>query len=172
MKNTADITLEELAAKVGDRLVSRNEFLVTAESCTGGWVSMLVTSITGSSAWFDRGFVTYSNEAKQEMLAVDKQTIEIHGAVSEEVARHMVEGAVEHSHAQAGLSVTGIAGPGGGSVGKPVGTVCFGWLVDGQCETETCYFSGDREQIREQSVRHVLAALLARLEHGSDRWLK
>ena len=169
MKNIADITLKELAAKVGDRLLSRNETLVTAESCTGGWVSMLVTSIVGSSAWFDRGFVTYSNEAKQEMLAVDKQVIEIHGAVSEEVARYMVEGAVEHSHAQAGLSVTGIAGPGGGTVEKPVGTVCFGWLVDGQCETETCYFSGDREQIREQSVRHVLAALLARLEHGSDR---
>ncbi|MFW2440536.1 MAG: CinA family protein [Arenicellales bacterium] len=169
MKNIADITLKALAEKVGNRLLSRNETLVLAESCTGGWVSMLVTSITGSSAWFDRGFVTYSNEAKQEMLAVDKQVIEIHGAVSEEVARHMVEGAVEHSHAQAGLSVTGIAGPGGGTDEKPVGTVCFGWLVDGQCETETCYFSGDREQIREQSVRHVLSGLLARLERKNGR---
>jgi nicotinamide-nucleotide amidase len=169
MKNIADITLKELAAKVGDRLLSRNEALVTAESCTGGWVSMLVTSIAGSSAWFDRGFVTYSNEAKQEMLAVDKLVIEIHGAVSEEVARHMVQGAVEHSQAQAGLSVTGIAGPAGGTVEKPVGTVCFGWLVDGQCETETCYFSGDREQIREQSVRHVLTGMLARLERENDR---
>jgi len=169
MKNIADITLKELAAKVGDRLLSRNEMLVTAESCTGGWVSMLVTSIIGSSAWFDRGFVTYSNEAKQEMLAVDKQVIEIHGAVSEEVARHMVQGAVEHSHALAGLSVTGIAGPGGGTVEKPVGTVCFGWLVDGQCATETCHFSGDREQIREQSVRYVLTEMLARLERENDR---
>jgi len=169
MKNIADITLKELAAKVGDRLLSRNETLVTAESCTGGWVSMLVTSIAGSSAWFDRGFVTYSNEAKQEILAVDKLVIEIHGAVSEEVARHMVQGAVEHSQAQAGLSVTGIAGPGGGTVEKPVGTVCFGWLVDGQCETETCYFSGDREQIREQSVRHVLTGMLAQLERENDR---
>jgi nicotinamide-nucleotide amidase len=169
MKNIADITLKELAAKVGDRLLSRHEALVTAESCTGGWVSMLVTSIAGSSAWFDRGFVTYSNEAKQEMLAVDKLVIEIHGAVSEEVARHMVQGAVEHSQAQAGLSVTGIAGPAGGTVEKPVGTVCFGWLVDGQCETETCYFSGDREQIREQSVRHVLTGMLARLERENDR---
>ncbi|NIA02836.1 MAG: nicotinamide-nucleotide amidohydrolase family protein [Planctomycetia bacterium] len=169
MKNIADITLKELAAKVGDRLLSRNEALVTAESCTGGWVSMLITSIAGSSAWFDRGFVTYSNEAKQEMLAVDKLVIEIHGAVSEEVARHMVQGAVEHSQAQAGLSVTGIAGPAGGTVEKPVGTVCFGWLVDDQCETETCYFSGDREQIREQSVRHVLTGMLARLERENDR---
>ena len=169
MKNIADITLKELAAKVGDRLLSCNEALVTAESCTGGSVSMLVTSIAGSSAWFDRGFVTYSNEAKQEMLAVDKLVIEIHGAVSEEVARHMVQGAVEHSQAQAGLSVTGIAGPAGGTVEKPVGTVCFGWLVDGQCETETCYFSGDREQIRELSVRHVLTGMLARLERENDR---
>ena len=167
--NEKQTTLEDLASQVGDRLVSRGESLVTAESCTGGWVSMLISSIVGSSAWFDRGFVTYSNEAKQEMLAVDKQVIEIHGAISEETARQMVEGAVEHSHAQAGLSVTGIAGPGGGSIEKPVGTVCFGWMVDGQCETETCHFSGNRKEIREQSVRHVLASLLARLEHGSGR---
>ncbi|HDH16768.1 MAG TPA: CinA family protein, partial [Gammaproteobacteria bacterium] len=126
MKNTADITLEALAAKIGDRLLSRSEMLVTAESCTGGWVSMLVTSIVGSSAWFDRGFVTYSNEAKQEMLAIDSEVIEIHGAVSEETALYMVQGAVKNSHAQAGLSVTGIAGPSGGSAEKPVGTVCFG----------------------------------------------
>jgi nicotinamide-nucleotide amidase len=126
--NEKQMTLEDLASQVGDTLVSRGESLVTAESCTGGWVSMLISSIVGSSAWFDRGFVTYSNEAKQEMLAVDKQVIEIHGAISEETARQMVEGAVEHSHAQAGLSVTGIAGPGGGSIEKPVGTVCFGWM--------------------------------------------
>ncbi|GMR06972.1 MAG: CinA family protein [Gammaproteobacteria bacterium] len=168
MKNTADITLEELAAKIGDRLLSRSEMLVTAESCTGGWVSMLVTSIAGSSAWFDRGFVTYSNEAKQEMLAIDSEVIEIHGAVSEETARYMVQGAVENSHAQAGLSVTGIAGPSGGSVEKPVGTVCFGWWLDGQCATETRHFSGGREEIREQSVRYVLTGMLARLERESD----
>jgi len=169
MKNTVDRPLEALAAKIGDALLSRCEFLVTAESCTGGWVSMLVTSIAGSSAWFDRGFVTYSNEAKQEMLAINRQVIEIHGAVSEETARHMVQGAVRNSHAQAGLSVTGIAGPSGGSVEKPVGTVCFGWLFDTQCQTETCYFSGDREEIREQSVCHVLGGMLARLERESDR---
>ncbi len=168
MKNTANLTLEALAAKIGDRLLSRSEMLVTAESCTGGWVSMLVTSISGSSAWFDRGFVSYSNEAKQEMLAIDKQVIEIHGAVSEETARNMVQGAVENSHAQTGLSVTGIAGPSGGSTEKPVGTVCFGWQVNGLCETETCHFSGDREEIREQSVRHVLTEMLVRLEREND----
>ncbi len=167
--NTKQATLEELASQVGDRLFARNEYLVTAESCTGGWVSMLVTAITGSSAWFDRGFVTYSNAAKQEMLGVDKQVIEIHGAVSEETARNMVQGAIASSHAQVGLSITGIAGPGGGSIEKPVGTVCFGWIVDGQCETETCHFSGDRKQIREQAVRHILTTLLDCLKQGSER---
>lgn len=162
-------SLESLASQLGDELISRGESLVTAESCTGGWVSMLITSIAGSSSWFDRGFVSYSNESKQEMLAVDRQVIEIHGAVSEETARHMVKGAIEHSRAQAGLSVTGIAGPGGGSPEKPVGTVCFGWQVDGQCETETCHFSGSRQEIREQSVRQVLTGILARLETRSDR---
>ena len=153
---------------IGERLLSRSEMLVTAESCTGGWVSMIVTSIAGSSAWFERGFVTYSNEAKQEMLSFDKRVIEIHGAVSEETARYMAQGAVENSHAQAALSVTGIAGPSGGSVDKPVGTVCFGWLVDGQCETETHHFSGDRDEIREQSVRLVLSGMLARLDREGD----
>ncbi len=167
MMNTLTNPLRELAADAGGQLLSRNELLVTAESCTGGWVSMLITSIAGSSAWFERGFVTYSNEAKQEMLSVDKQTIEIHGAVSEEVARQMVIGAIEHSHADAGLSVTGIAGPGGGSAEKPVGTVCFGWMVDGQCDTATRYFSGNRDQIREQSVNYVLTEILARLKRGA-----
>ena len=164
-----EASLEDLASRIGDELASRNEMLVTAESCTGGWVSMLVTSIAGSSSWFDRGFVTYSNESKQEMLSVDEQVIEIHGAVSEETARHMVQGAMENSRAQAGLSVTGIAGPGGGSIEKPVGTVCFGWLVDGHCETETCQFSGNRQEIREQSVRKVLTGILAGLERSKNR---
>ena len=97
------MSLENVVSQIGDRLISRNESLATAESCTGGWVSMLITSVSGSSNWFDRGFVTYSNEAKQEMLSVSSQVIEIHGAVSEETARHMVLGAVEHSHAAAGL---------------------------------------------------------------------
>ncbi len=162
------MTLKGLAEKLGTSLLSRGEKLAAAESCTGGWVSMLVTSIAGSSSWFDRGFVTYSNEAKQEMLSIDSTVIDVHGAVSEETARHMVLGAVKNSHAQVAISVSGIAGPGGGSVEKPVGTVCFGWLVNGQCNTETCHFSGDREQIREQSVRHALAGILGQLEKGND----
>lgn len=166
--NKKQMSLENLVSQIGDRLISRNESLATAESCTGGWVSMLITSVSGSSNWFDRGFVSYSNEAKEEMLSVSSQVIEIHGAVSEETARYMVLGAVEHSHAAAGLSVTGIAGPGGGSAEKPVGTVCFGWLVDGQCETETCHFSGDREVIRKESVQYVLNGLLLRLEGGRN----
>jgi nicotinamide-nucleotide amidase len=166
--NKNKISLESLVSQVGDELISRGESLVTAESCTGGWVSMLVTSIAGSSSWFDRGFVTYSNESKQEMLAVDKQVIEIHGAVSEETARHMVQGAIERSCAGAGLSVTGIAGPDGGSPEKPVGTVCFGWMVDGHCETETCFFSGNRKEIREQSVRQVLTGMLDRLRRREN----
>jgi len=164
MKKTADLTLKELAKTVGDSLVLQDVSLATAESCTGGWVSMLVTSIAGSSSWFDRGFVTYSNEAKQEMLSIDSEVIEIHGAVSEETARSMAQGAVDNSHAQAALSVTGIAGPDGDSAEKPVGTVCFGWLLDRQCNTETCQFTGDRDQIREQSVRHALTGMIAILE--------
>ena len=162
--NKKHVILHDLATQIGDRLISRNESLVTAESCTGGWVSMLITSVAGSSRWFDRGFITYSNEAKQEMLSVDRQVIEIHGAVSEETARQRVQGAIRQSHAQAGIAITGIAGPGGGSDEKPVGTVCFGWLLDGDCETETCFFSGDREDVRRQSVRYVLTGMLNRLQ--------
>ena len=163
MENETSTTLQALAVQVGEKLLAQGEILATAESCTGGWVSMLVTSVSGSSTWFDRGFVTYSNESKQEMLAVSSEVIEIHGAVSEETARQMVLGAVAHSNASVALSITGIAGPGGGSTEKPVGTVCFGWLVDGHCDTETCHFSGDRDAIREQAVRHVLNQLLTRL---------
>lgn len=163
MQKETSTALHALAAQLGESLQARGEILATAESCTGGWVSMLVTSVTGSSTWFDRGFVTYSNAAKQEMLAVSSEVIEIHGAVSEETARQMVLGVVAHSNASVALSITGIAGPGGGSAEKPVGTVCFGWLVDGHCDTETCHFSGDRDAIREQAVRHVLSQLLTRL---------
>ena len=160
--------LQELAKQVGAILTARGDSMVTAESCTGGWVSMLITSVTGSSVWFDRGFVTYSNESKQEMLGVSPQVIEINGAVSEETARQMVEGAIENSRAIAGLSITGIAGPGGGSDEKPVGTVCFGWQVDGHCDTETRHFSGNRNEVREQSVRYALAGLLQRIQQGGS----
>ncbi len=157
--------LEALAAAVGRRLLERGEWLATAESCTGGWVAQAVTAIAGSSAWFDRGFVAYSNAAKADLLGVPAATLERHGAVSEATARAMAQGAVTHSRADWALAVTGIAGPGGGSPEKPVGTVCFAWAQkDGGCEAQTGHFAGDRQAVRAQSVRQALAGLLARVE--------
>lgn len=158
--------LEQLAALLGKRLVARGEWLVAAESCTGGWVAQSVTAVAGSSAWFDRGFVTYSNAAKVDMLGVPQITIDRHGAVSEAVARAMAQGALAHGRADWALAVTGIAGPSGGSAEKPVGTVCFAWAGrEAGCEAQTCRFDGDRASVREQSVRHVLRGLLERLDN-------
>src|SRR5512135_3018157 len=120
-------TLSMLAMQVGAGLKARGLMLATAESCTGGWVAQAVTAIAGSSDWFDRGFVTYSDAAKQEMLGVSAGTLGRHGAVSEHTAREMAAGALAHSRAQVALAITGIAGPGGGSSEKPVGMVCFAW---------------------------------------------
>ena len=157
--------LQTLSESVGAQLLSRGEWLATAESCTGGWVAQSITAIAGSSAWFDRGFVTYSNAAKQEMLGVTEATLERHGAVSEATARAMAQGAIAHSRADWAIAITGIAGPGGGSSEKPVGTVCFAWAQrDGGCEAQTCVFAGDRAAVREQSVIHALRGLLARIE--------
>ena len=157
--------LQTLSESVGAQLLSRGEWLATAESCTGGWVAQSITAIAGSSAWFDRGFVTYSNAAKQEMLGVSEATLERHGAVSEATARAMAQGAIAHSRADWAIAITGIAGPGGGSPEKPVGTVCFAWAQrDGGCEAQTCGFAGDRAAVREQSVIHALRGLLARIE--------
>jgi len=156
-------TLEALAADTGALLLSNGQRLATAESCTGGWVAQCLTAIAGSSDWFERGFVTYSNEAKQEMLGVWPETLEQHGAVSEATAAAMASGALCHSHADWALAITGIAGPGGGSPDKPVGTVCFGWAgPDGRIELETCRFDGGREDVRAQSVIHALTGLLKR----------
>lgn len=156
------LTLSEF---VGAQLLARGEWLVTAESCTGGWVAQSITAIAGSSAWFDRGFVTYSNAAKQEMLGVPEVTLSRHGAVSEATARAMAQGAIAHSRGDWVIAITGIAGPGGGSPDKPVGTVCFAWAQrDGGCEAQTCCFDGDRQAIREQSVIHALQGLLMRIE--------
>ena len=142
-------------------LASRDQKLVTAESCTCGWVARLITDISGSSAWFGRGFVSYSNEAKQQMLGVDRKTIEIFGAVSEECVIEMVQGALKNSHADSALAVTGIVGPDGGSYDKLVGTVWFGWLVrGGQCKTLRQRFSGDREAVRQQAVEQALRGVL------------
>ena len=157
--------LEALAARLGAALLTRGERLATAESCTGGWIGQCVTAIAGSSEWFDRGFVTYSNDAKQEMLGVPHQTLRREGAVSEATAAAMVEGAISRSRAQWAVAVSGIAGPSGGSPAKPVGTVCFAWAgPEGWCLVETCCFEGDREAVRARTVAHALAVLLARAE--------
>ena len=155
--------LEALAAKLGALLLANGEKLATAESCTGGWVAQCLTAISGSSDWFERGFVTYSNEAKQEMLGVEPETLLKHGAVSETTASAMAAGALRPSHANWALSITGIAGPAGGSVEQRGGSVCFGWVgPDGRVEVESCFFPGSREEIRSQSVAHALTGLLER----------
>ena len=155
--------LEILAGQVGSLLQANGQKLATAESCTGGWVAQCLTAIAGSSNWFERGFVTYSNEAKQEMLGIDAQTLLTHGAVSETTACAMASGALRHSRADWALSITGIAGPSGGSADKPVGMVCFGWAgPDSLTEVETRIFSGNREAVRSQSVAHALGGLLKR----------
>ena len=161
-------TLENLAHELGAALLARGEWLTAAESCTGGWLAQSVTAIAGSSAWFERGFVTYSNAAKVEMLGVPKTTLERHGAVSEATARAMAQGALAHSRADWSVAITGIAGPAGGSAEKPVGTVCFAWAWQaGGCEAQTCHFTGDRAAVREQAVRQALAGLLGRLAGSS-----
>lgn len=157
--------MNELAERVGERLLEAKQTLVTAESCTGGWVAQVVTSVAGSSAWFERGFVTYSNDAKHEALGVPRDVLRKHGAVSEETARAMALGALAHSRATLALSITGIAGPGGGSAEKPVGTVCFGWAARGRDPvTQTRLFGGDRESVRRQSVIHALERALELLD--------
>lgn len=156
--------LETLAETLGQALLQRGEWLAAAESCTGGWLAQAVTAIAGSSAWFERGFVTYSNEAKMEMLGVPETTLQRHGAVSEQTARAMAQGVLAHSRADWSVAITGIAGPSGGSPEKPVGTVCFAWANrEGGCEAQTCRFDGDRAAVREESVRHALRGLKARL---------
>lgn len=156
--------LELLAETLGHTLAQRGEVLAVAESCTGGWLAETLTAIPGSSAWFDRGFVTYSNDAKKSMLDVPEQVLEAHGAVAEPTARAMALGALAHSLADWSVATTGIAGPGGGSLEKPVGTVCFAWARrDGGCEAQTCHFSGDRAAVRAKSVEHALQGLIERV---------
>lgn len=156
--------LEALSQQIGVALRERSLRLATAESCTGGWVAQIVTHTGGSSAWFERGFVTYSNDAKNEMLGVRTETLVACGAVSEETAREMAGGALANSHADVSLAITGIAGPTGGSPGKPVGTVCFAWCRrDATPDSARMHFDGDREAIRRQSAIHALQELLARL---------
>jgi len=161
-----DDDLTPLAEALGAALTTRGWLLATAESCTGGWIAKAVTDIAGSSGWLDRGFVTYSNAAKQDMLGVRAATLEAHGAVSEPVVAEMAKGALAHSRAQAAVAVSGVAGPGGGSVGKPVGTVCFAWAIGGGVETATVHFAGGRDAVRRSSVAHALRGLIERLGDG------
>jgi nicotinamide-nucleotide amidase len=158
--------LNALAKKLGRRLMQRKAMLVTAESCTGGWAAQVVTSVPGSSDWFERGFVTYSDAAKRELLGVKKSTLEKHGAVSEQTAREMAQGALGRSRGTVALAITGVAGPTGGSAAKPVGTVCFAWARGRRVVSETGRFSGDRESVRRQSVVRALEGVLEALDSG------
>ena len=155
MQDTLPATLDALSA----RLRERYWMMATAESCTGGLIAGACTDLSGSSNWFERGFVSYSNEAKTELLGVDAALIAAHGAVSEEVARAMAQGALARSRAQVAVAVTGVAGPTGGSPEKPVGTVWFGWSANGQVRTERRRFDGDRAAVRAATVHHALRTL-------------
>ena len=149
----------KLAAHIGTVCVAEKRIIVGAESCTGGLIAAVLTSVSGSSAWVDRGFLTYSNEAKMEMLGVSSRTLDAFGAVSEEMAREMATGALKASRATMSYSVTGVAGPTGGTAAKPVGMVCFGFATGGGVESFTHHFKGDRSAVREQSVNFVLGEL-------------
>jgi nicotinamide-nucleotide amidase len=154
---------DDLCRELAALLKDKGWMLASAESCTGGLIAAACTELSGSSDWFERGFVTYSNEAKTEQLGVDADLIARHGAVSEVVARAMAFGAVRNSRARAGVAVTGIAGPTGGTAEKPVGTVWFGFMVDGRLTSETVRFAGDRGEVRARTVRHALQRLIGLL---------
>ena len=152
-----DDELDRLAQALGERLLATRHMLVTAESCTGGWIAKCMTDVVGSSAWFDCGMAAYSYEAKQALLGVRPQTLEAYGAVSRETVVEMVSGALVHSGASVAVAVTGIAGPGGGSADKPVGTVWIGWKRrGGYARAELFHFDGDRDAVRRQTVAAAL----------------
>tara|TARA_B100000686_G_scaffold282636_1_gene305158 strand:+ start:3851 stop:4414 length:564 start_codon:yes stop_codon:yes gene_type:complete len=156
-----DETLYNLAKRVGLALTQQGLVLVSAESCTGGWLGQIVTSIPGSSAWYQNGFITYTAKSKQELLGISTKTIKKYGEVSEETAREMAHGAAIRSRAQAAVSITGIAGPGGGTMNKPVGMVCFAWEIkDNHTQSATRHFSGDRKAVRQQAVAVAMQGLI------------
>lgn len=164
-----------LCQSLAAALLRRGSMMATAESCTGGLIAGACTDLSGSSQWFERGFVTYSNQAKTELLGVDPLVLQREGAVSEAVVRAMVQGALLHAPVQVAVAVTGVAGPTGGSADKPVGTVWFGWNVDGHVSSELRHLPGDRADVRRATVQYALARLLALLgeaatspEHGDD----
>lgn len=154
-----DQKLLTLASATGEKLKALGLMLSTAESCTGGWVAKVITDVPGSSQWFDRGFVTYTNLSKEEMLGVSALTLAENGAVSEVTVLEMVSGAMRRSQANVGLAISGIAGPGGATVYKPVGTVCFAWSVKGHSWSQTIHFDGDRSAVRGQAVHFALEQL-------------
>jgi nicotinamide-nucleotide amidase len=163
-----DKALYELAEKAGRALEARGLMVATAESCTGGWIAEAITMVPGSSAWLDRGFVTYTNEAKREMLGVRAETLDQNGAVSEPVVLEMVEGALKTSRAQLAVAVSGIAGPSGATAQKPVGTVCWAWgMKNAPARAETRHLAGDREAVRRQSVVRALEGILETLERAT-----
>ena len=155
--------LEANLTQISLELLKHSHLLATAESCSGGMIAAACTDLAGSSQWFERGFVTYSNEAKAEMLGVPPGLIEQHGAVSEPVARAMADGALAHSRAQVSLAVTGVAGPTGGTEAKPVGTVWFAWCVGGETHSAMQHFAGDRAAVRTATLRYALKRLLSLL---------
>lgn len=159
-----DENLQKLAQAIGNRLHGKGIMLATAESCTGGWVGKVITDIVGSSGWYDRGFITYTNNAKKELLGVSTETLEAYGAVSEETVCEMATGAIKKSHADLALAITGIAGPGGATTKKPLGTVWLAWgNSDGYLHSEQHHFVGDREAVRRQAVACALEGVLKHL---------
>ena len=165
MHDFDDLALQRRAEDLGARMRAAHQRLVTAESCTGGWIAKTVTDIAGSSDWFDCGLVAYSYEAKQALLGVRPETLEKFGAVSRETVLEMVSGALVHSGATLAVAVTGIAGPGGGTVDKPVGSVWLAWKArGGYAEAQLCHFDGDRESVRRQTVAASLQGLARLLD--------
>ncbi len=158
--------MRNLVTQIATKLVEKKMVMATAESCTGGWIAQELTSVAGSSEWFDCGFVTYSNASKQSLLGVSVQSLISDGAVSEVVVSEMAEGVLHNSQANISVATSGVAGPSGGSKEKPVGTVCFAWSELGKTtRTEKKCFSGDRESVRKQAVNHALEGILHNLAH-------
>ena len=166
MASAVSPAVDDLVAQLASLLTARGWMLASAESCTGGMIAAACTDLAGSSAWFERGFVTYSNDAKTELLGVEERVLRRAGAVCGPVAQAMAEGALAHSRAQVAVAVTGVAGPTGGSPAKPVGTVWFGFALPGQVVAEKCHFEGDRAAVRQATVHHALSRLLALLSQA------
>jgi nicotinamide-nucleotide amidase len=165
-----DSELYDLALRLGAALKERGLTLASAESCTGGWIGQAVTAVSGSSEWYDRGFIAYSNDAKRELLGVSAQSLEKQGAVSEDVVREMARGALANSGARLAVAVSGVAGPTGGTPAKPVGTVCLAWAGEGlEPVAVTRHFAGDREAVRRQTVAAALRGLLELVRRGKPQ---